>query len=1230
MISTLSIFAVERRQASWLSSLIWTWALVCRSTLAQSLINPNASPWVLNYTAKAGPDVDFPEQDVTFFPSLTQTSLFIQASACNTQNSACEPQRPNMWTQSGSDSGFDWVNISIPDASKWDAAADPLMLEGSGFLGTRRIDFGPGWLDAVAVSMTSNFTVTDSQPNTSYTLDVGMLSLDTGLDTVNWTTGNGSDVSCYRFLYRAYQTGNISSVSFGLHVGSVWPWIPGSLVLGGYDRSRCISTPIVSDTNDFSLAELSLEVASGGWPFLNTSKNDPEHLLHIDDANTSINSLTVLPNPGVPYIYLPGSTCSMIASFLPVIYDEALGHYIWQRTDTRFAEIVSSPSALKFSFNTDTGIESISVPFALLNLTLDYPISSTPMQYFPCVSYTPPDGSLYHLGRAFLQAAFLGQQGQTNKTFLAQAPGPVVMAEAITQLASTDTRLTAMANPPDWNATWTGQLKALPDYVGTGSTRAKDSDGLSGGAIAGIVVGAVAGVVLCVIAGFVLYRRRKSSKQQTVHWGGHEQEKVEKEEKDRFLGQGTGTVSECASEPLYEIAASEAAKKNDDKTGPAEMEPDPEQSTTRDPVDRTRTAVSNTMAAGDDAPGSPLPPRRPPLGNRHSSTSSHVSQSPSDSATKGHHKSAHHKPQRHVVSHHNRMGSRNPSFHRSLSKIKIAQHDSRQHDDDEPPTPKAKQQASVASQSTLVPPSPSRPNMRRNNTSVHLPRTHSHAGLKKNLSSGQLSRAAAGKTTAHGRTTTQHQRPDIRRAHTQPYKRSKSPAPKAGKVSFDVGDDDDDDDGEEMEGVDDQWTEESASASPSTTRDNTRNNTRQNSVVLDPKLNPYARQLADEEAAADSSGSDTVGSRSPPKSTRAPVSLSIRTKDFAAPQAAPTSAPQQYQQQQQPPTSSYNAQVAQQHMPDADAIARRLLERNSAVNAAPPRVSSVSALANPNASDPKNLSTSNAGLSVTGGSNTPVVSRFITNDGINSKDGTPAELSGFIQGAKGHSRTVSQAQTRREQFDLYRNQSTPNFASQKQPPTPSDSGAVTPDPTLNQSRTQQKLWLQRGLSNIEASSQPHLPGLLPTGRAQAMRTPHAGKQFEFVDKEWAVVRRFQNPLEAGLERLRKMNGGSLPGRPAKSKAGTAPQHTNGGVNGHRRGPSNAASIASRKSDSTVVAGPEHLTAGRKSRVSFHMGETEGDNDDDEHEEQHSRPERENPADIARRLWDSPVGIQVEG
>lgn len=88
-----------------------------------------------------------------------------------------------MWTQSAAHSLFDWVNISIPDASKWDDAAGPLMLEGSAVLTTDRIvlwsadrTIGPDYLDGVAITIASNYTVTDSQPNTSYTLDVGMVS----------------------------------------------------------------------------------------------------------------------------------------------------------------------------------------------------------------------------------------------------------------------------------------------------------------------------------------------------------------------------------------------------------------------------------------------------------------------------------------------------------------------------------------------------------------------------------------------------------------------------------------------------------------------------------------------------------------------------------------------------------------------------------------------------------------------------------------------------------------------------------------------------------------------------------------------------------------------------------------------------------------------------------------------------------------------------------------------
>jgi hypothetical protein len=386
----------------------------------------------------------------------------------------------------------------------------------------------------------------------------------TGLDTFNWTTSNGSNVGYDRFLNRAYQTGNIPSVSYGLHVGSVWPPIPGSLILGGYDRSRCISPPIASD-HDFLLTELSLEVTSGGWTFLDSPELDSNHLLR--SGITSNNSLTVTPNPGVPYMYLPESTCSTIASFLPVAFDQKIGYYIWNTTDPAFKNIMSSPSALKFSFSTASGIQNISVPFALLNLTLDYPLASTPTQYFPCAPYTPPDDSAYPLGRAFLQAVFLGQNGQTQKTFLAQAPGPGMRAEAVTTLASTDTGLTAMANPPYWNLTWTDYLKALPNDKAPSAADTSGAGGLSGGAIAGIVVGVVGGLGLCAIAAFIWLRRHRSNKRQTVHWGGHRNG----QEKGDFLGGAPATVSESASEPIHEMASGGPQKS--DKPGlPAEME----------------------------------------------------------------------------------------------------------------------------------------------------------------------------------------------------------------------------------------------------------------------------------------------------------------------------------------------------------------------------------------------------------------------------------------------------------------------------------------------------------------------------------------------------------------------------------------------------------------------------------------------------------------------------------
>lgn len=562
----------------------------------------------------------------------------------------------------------------------------------------------------------------------------------------------------------------------------------------------------------------------------------------------------------------------------------------------------------------------------------------------------------------------------------------------------------------------------------------------------------------------------------------------------------------------------------------------------------------------------------------------------------------------------------------------------------------------------------------------------------------------------------------MRRANTQPYKRHKSPAPvpdlRRPSVHFNVGnDDDDDDDDQEMEGVDDVWTEESASASPNTTRDNTRNNTRQNSIVLDPLQNPYAQNLQSrpEEKPPDTDNDEVaVATEPPPTPGLGQSSLRTHTHDFATQDMAENAAHlhqlqrqreeaeaqaqaqaqaddetpdeddedteqaeeeedddddedeeddeddhvlqiQKQQQEHQQRIQQVSHSQSQQHHDqqqrhhsnhqfrplDTELISKRLLEKNAP---APPRVSSISAMANAASADPKSLSQShNGNLAPTGANNTPVVSRFVgPDDGTDSKEATPRNQSSFL---RTHERSSSISHTASQQDGaIQRNKSAPNFQAQNRavtsPTTPS--GAQTPDTLLNNSRTQQKLWLQRGLSNIEASSHPHLPSLkLPTGRAQAMRTPNKATQFEFVDKEYAVVRRFHNTLFQGVERIRLLNGGTLPGKPKKSIAQTP---SSAALNGNKRPatalPPTAKATRHARSASTATtatARSHRESAGQRARVSFHTGTSpesgrQSPVDDEDEDDERDRYGDERPptaAEIARRMWETDATISIE-
>lgn len=414
------------------------------------------------------------------------------------------------------------MNGDMWDASTWDdTVSEPLRLQGSGMIihdlftlwsDTRRWDL----VDQVA-SLTDDFTIR-FPGEAKYTMDVGFFSLNGVQENVTWTATNGSQISLHLQLPNAYEREAIPSISYGLHIGSPNLKIQPSLILGGYDKSRCLSDPISSGSQTFELLDIGLGVNEGDWTFTNRSRDHdlPVHKGDIKGFLGNSSSIEVMPNPGVPYLYLPQHTCDAIAEHLPVTYSEEFGLYLWNVDDPTFENITTAPTYLAFILkginSSDSSNTTIKVPFTLLNLTLGNPLVTDPTLYFPCSPYSPSgEDKPYHLGRAFLQAALLAQNWQSKTVWLAQAPGPEIPPDQVTIIEETDTTLSKMLNGPDLFSTWGSVLKP----VSSNSTGHAHHD-ISGGAIAGVVVGSVAALSVIIPAILFFLRRYRRQHRHTT------------------------------------------------------------------------------------------------------------------------------------------------------------------------------------------------------------------------------------------------------------------------------------------------------------------------------------------------------------------------------------------------------------------------------------------------------------------------------------------------------------------------------------------------------------------------------------------------------------------------------------------------------------------------------------------------------------------------------------------
>ncbi|KAF2156247.1 hypothetical protein K461DRAFT_291185 [Myriangium duriaei CBS 260.36] len=384
--------------------------------------------------------------------------------------------------------------------------------------------------NASSVAVTAgNFTLPDKS---AHPLELGFLSLgaDGGAEYQQFTTSDTDATSppIKANILPGWMFGQnlVKSYSYGLHIGSTGNGFTGSLIFGGYDKGRAIGPGTTYGKDPPQLLDIVIGVETGGSPFNFSSKTGL-----LLDSKGAHKSVAAMPDPITPYMHLSKQTCDGLAELLPITFDSSIGYYLWNQDDPSYESTVSTPAYLGFVFPPAPGNSvnvMIKVPMTLLNLTLTQPVlSSGSKQYFPCRAYDAGDNS-YVLGRAFLQAAFIGTNWRQGVNWLAQAPGPgpsnLGLGFDPRDIQDGDTTLDYYNNDNLFAQSWSGHWTPLngttsppssgsPPSSSPSPYPAPASGGLSTGAKAGIGVGAGVGALLiAAILGALIWRRQKNSR----------------------------------------------------------------------------------------------------------------------------------------------------------------------------------------------------------------------------------------------------------------------------------------------------------------------------------------------------------------------------------------------------------------------------------------------------------------------------------------------------------------------------------------------------------------------------------------------------------------------------------------------------------------------------------------------------------------------------------------------
>jgi hypothetical protein len=187
----------------------------------------------------------------------------------------------------------------------------------------------------------------------------------------------------------------------------------GSLILGGYDQSRCedgvsISMP-GSANSSLVVGVQSITVTMNsrtGSNVYSTTSSSPGFFATIDSS--------------LPYLSLPTAICDAFEALFMLTYDSATGFYLVNDTAFERNKAYQATVTIQLGDDTRASVQSVSIdlPYDAFDLVGSYPAFAQSTRYFPVRRAV---NGINILGRTFLQETMLTVDYERRNFTVAQA-----------------------------------------------------------------------------------------------------------------------------------------------------------------------------------------------------------------------------------------------------------------------------------------------------------------------------------------------------------------------------------------------------------------------------------------------------------------------------------------------------------------------------------------------------------------------------------------------------------------------------------------------------------------------------------------------------------------------------------------------------------------------------------------------------------------------------------------